>query len=108
MVDEELATALEAAVLAVPGVVGLYRSGTLLGNALEAATEVIGLRDASPRLRITREAERTRVEAAIGASESTAASITIARVRDAIIEVVAGRSLPPADVVLTVVRVEPA
>lgn len=107
MTDQRLVTALEAAVLAVPGVVGLYRSGTLLGNALEAATQAVGLRDAGSRLRISEEAERTGVEAAIGVSEAEAASITIARVRDAIIEVVAEHALPPADVVLTVVRVEP-
>ncbi|UYO96993.1 hypothetical protein OED01_15535 [Microbacterium sp. M28] len=107
MTDEELATVLETAVTGVPGVVGVLRSGSLLGNALGAATEAVGLRDGGARLRASSGAERTRVEAAIAVGDSKAASATIAAARDAIVRTVAEHSLPPADVVLTVVRVEP-
>lgn len=70
---------IEKAVLATPGVVALYRTGSVVTNLIGAAAERIGgSEDAAARVVVTEADGTTRVEIAIGI-ESVASAVEIAQ-----------------------------
>ncbi|MCW2287094.1 hypothetical protein EDF60_1744 [Leucobacter luti] len=105
--DVALAARIEETVRAVPGVVTVYRPGSLAARAVAAgAAALAGLADPSSLVHVERTAQGLRVEAALGVHEPESA---VSAMRDASAAVLALLSAPEravAEVVLTVVHVE--
>lgn len=80
-----LAAAVEEAARAVPGVAVVYRSGSVLGEALaRGIAAVAGAPAAAPAVRIDEEAGRRRVVLSIGVDAAAPAADTCRAVRDAV------------------------
>lgn len=74
----DLVTEIENVVLATPGVLALYRAGSLVTNLIGAAVESLGVsEDAATRVIVRRTVDATEVDVAIGI-EPTAGSVEVA------------------------------
>lgn len=107
MVDTtELATAVEMAVRATPGVDTVYRSGSLVANLAEASAAALGLRDtAAPLISVVDGDAGVRVEASLGVDSAASAPRTLDAARQAISTLLTARGLRVAAIRLTVVYV---
>jgi hypothetical protein len=86
--ERALAAAFEAAVRAVPGVTNVFRSGSLVGNAMAAAAEHLGWGEGgAPLVSVALDAEGVSVEVSLGADASSAVGDTVRAVQRAIDEV---------------------
>lgn len=97
---------IEAAVLATPGVVALYRTGTAVTNLVGAAVERLsGSEGAATRAVVTKKDGTTQVEIALGI-ESGGSSLEIAQaVRDRVTALLVAAGEPEPFIRLTVVYV---
>lgn len=102
----ELAGDIEAVVLATPGVLALYRSGSAVKNLIGAAAERWGTsEDAASRVVIVQSEDRTEAVIAIGI-ESGAAAVGVAQaVREQVQAMLVARNEPAPFVRLTVMHV---
>lgn len=100
----DLVAEIEAAVLATPGVLALYRTGSVVTNLIGAAAESLGVsEDAATRVVVRRTADVTEVEVAIGI-ESGAGAVDVAEaVRERVRGLIAAE--PGPFVRITVVHV---
>lgn len=90
----ELLAQVEVIVRAVPEVEDLYRSGSVLTNALQLGAEAIGVRDGTAPLAELSERDGERcVEIAIGVRADAGVPQTLARVHDALRGVTAERGI---------------
>lgn len=104
---QTLATDIEVAVRAIPGVSTLFRSGTLVSNAIDAGARLIGIReDSAPRVQLEQAPDGLRADIAIGIRERAGAVETIRRVEAAVRAVIAERNSEPADIRITVVHID--
>ncbi|GGD26948.1 hypothetical protein GCM10010915_03770 [Microbacterium faecale] len=104
--EHTLATDVEVAVRAVPGVSTLFRAGTLASNAIDVGARVIGIRDKSaPLIRVEQDSDGLRADIVIGVEEDAGAVETIRRVQAAARAVLAEQHPAPADIRITVVHI---
>jgi hypothetical protein len=103
----EIATEIEAALRSVPGVSDLYRSGSLVANVVDAGARRLGLRDDAAPLVLVQDAEAgLRVDVALGVHISAGAGATMLAAHRAVRDLLTGRELRDAQIVLTVVHVD--
>lgn len=102
----ELAVEIETVVLATPGVLALYRSGSAVSNLVGAAAERWGKsEDAASRVVVAQSEDRTEVAIAIGI-ESGAPAVEVAQeVREQVQALLVARNEPTPFVRLTVMHV---
>lgn len=102
----ELAGEIETVVLATPGVVALYRSGSAVTNLIDAAAERWGKSDdAASRVVVAQSDDHYEVTIAVGI-ESAATAVEVAQaVRDEVQTLLVARNEPTAFVRITVVHV---
>ncbi|WP_156174900.1 MULTISPECIES: hypothetical protein [Leucobacter] len=90
----ELLTQIEAIVRAVPEVEDLYRSGSVLTNALQLGAEAIGVRDgAAPLAELSERDGERYVEIAIGVRAGAGVPQTLEHVHEALRGVTAERGI---------------
>lgn len=101
----ELADTVQDALLGVPGVVRLYRSGATAAKLLQAGAELVGLRDGESSLVTVREQDGSwRVTAALGVDADHEAGTVCRAAHAAAAEALAGRGADGAQLRLTVVH----
>ncbi len=102
----DLGTEIEAAALATPGVLALYRTGSMLANAVTAAAEQLMRPASAPtRVVVTTSDGVTRVDIAVGVGAGTPAAETAQAVRERVEALLIARDLPHPFIRLTVVHV---
>ncbi|GAA4487160.1 hypothetical protein [Microbacterium panaciterrae] len=107
--DQELVEDIETAVRAIPGVTGIFRSGTTVAKVVDAGARLLGIRDADASLvRLEQTPEGARVEVAVGVQSSAGAVATTTRVHAAIDALCAGRRIGSVQIRITVVHVDDA
>lgn len=107
--DQVRAVDIELATRAMPGVVALFRAGSLASNVFDAGARAIGIRDDSdPLIRIDQTPEGLRVDIAIGVQDDAGAVETIRRVHAAVRAVIAEQHRDTADIRITVVHINDA
>ncbi len=105
--EQVLAADIEAAVLAVPGVTAIFRSGTTVSKVVDAGARLLGIRvDDASLVRIEQTPESVRVDVAVGVRASARATETARRAHAAIDALIAQRSGAPTEIHLTVVHVD--
>jgi len=83
--ERGLAAVIESAVRAVPAVTNVFRSGSLVGNAMAAAAEHLGIGETgTPLVSVGVEDAGVRVEVSIGAASSAPVAETVREVQRAI------------------------
>lgn len=102
----ELGAEIEAAALATPGVLALYRAGSLVNRLLGAATDRLGLaEEPASRVVVVRTNDATEVEIAIGIESAASAVETAEAVRSRLIALLIERGEPRPALRITVVHV---
>lgn len=102
-----LAGAIEDAVRAVPGVTNVFRSGTLVGKAMTAAAERLGLLGSdSPLVILEFEADGARVEVSVGVGVTSPAATAVRAVRAAIERTLAAEAVAMSSARVTVVHIQ--
>ena len=105
--EQNLAAAVEAATRAVPGVVRIFRTGTIVSKLVDAGARLVGVRDGdAPLVRLEQTPEGTRVEIAIGVDASAGAVEAVHRVHDALDALLAEHDIRPEEIRVTVVHVD--
>lgn len=101
-----LAAEIEAAVRAVVGVEDVYRTGSLVSNAIDAGARLLGARDADGALvRVRTTDAGCHVSVSIGVRSAAGAPGTARAVRAAVSERLAAHGVVDAAVEVTVVHV---
>lgn len=101
----ELADTVQDALLGVPGVVRLYRSGATAAKLLRAGAELVGLRDGDDPLVAVQERDGAlRVTAALGVDAAHEAGTVCRAAHAAAAEALSGRGADGAQLTLTVVH----
>ena len=104
--DRALAAEVESAVRAGPGVTALYRSGSLVSNAIDAGARLLGIHEDAPFVRLARVSDDTlQIELAIGVHGAESSAVTAQRAYDAIEALLVSGQASDADIRLTVVHV---
>ncbi|WP_407358519.1 hypothetical protein LTA6_000376 [Microbacterium sp. LTA6] len=104
--DAELASSIEAAVRATPGVKNLYRSGSLVSNLVDTAIEALGLRAAEvPLVSVTGGEDGITVEMSVGVDASMNAVDTVRAVHQVVDAELEAAGAQRAGVRITVVHV---
>ncbi|WP_159500392.1 hypothetical protein [Microbacterium sp. 18062] len=102
-----LAADIETAILAVPGVTTIFRTGSTASKVVDAGARLLGLRDDdAPLVRIEQAPEGFRVEVAIGVLASAGAVETAHRVHAAIEALTSQQRDGSAEIRITVVHVD--
>lgn len=102
----ELIADVEAVVLATPGVLALYRTGSTVANAVGEAAELLNLsEDAAKRVVIVQSEDRTEVDIAIGIDSGSGAVELVQTVRGLVEALLVERGQPAPFVRLTVVHI---
>ena len=105
--EHALASDIELATRAMPGVGALFRVGSLASNALDAGARAIGIRDHSDSLiRLDQTPAGLRVDIAIGVQAHAGAVETTRRVHAAVRAVIAEQHRAPANIRITVVHID--
>jgi len=104
---EELAAAIEAALLGTPGVAALFPVAGSLTLLVEAGAQAIGVRDEpGPRVVVRTDGDAVEVEAALGVSAGHAAAETVRRAHAAIRAALPAAT--PVRAIVTLVHVDVA
>ena len=107
--EQVLCEDLETSVRATPGVTTIFRSGTIVSNAIDAGARLLGVREEdSPLIRVETTPQGARVEVAIGVRADVGAVQTTPRVHAAIGQVLARHGIVATEIRITVVHVEDA
>ena len=102
----DLGREIEAVALATPGALALYRSGSMLANAVTAAAEqLMRPTEGATRVVVTPSDGVTRVDIAIGVGSGTPAAETAQAVRERVEALLVARGHPNPFIRLTVVHV---
>lgn len=101
-----IADEIETAVRATPGVVALYRAGSLVQNVLIAGAEALGLAQEASLVAIDGEPATVRVS--IGVHDEAGAMASVRRAHEAVVAVLATHGITDATVQLTVAHVAEA
>ncbi len=105
--EGELAEEIDATVRSVPGVTGVFRSGSAVRKAFDAGARVIGRRNAEDQfVRLEQTSVGLRVEAAIGVRASAGVVQTSRRVQAAISALCGGSHITVAEIYVTVVHID--
>ncbi|RGE20390.1 hypothetical protein [Leucobacter sp. wl10] len=105
--DQALAADIESAILAVPGVAAVLRTGTAGAKIIDAGARLLGIRDVdAPLVSIDRTTEHLCVEVAIGALASEGVVGTIHRVHAVIDALILREIGTPADIRVTVAHID--
>lgn len=103
---DELTAQIEAAALATPGVLSLYRTGSAVTNLIEAGVERLSRGDAAPaRVSITGATDAPAVELSLGIAATAGAPETTALVRAQVERVLIAHGVVDPLIRLTVVHV---
>ncbi|WEK62287.1 MAG: hypothetical protein P0Y60_05905 [Candidatus Microbacterium colombiense] len=101
-----LATEIDAAVRATPGVSSIYRSGSLISNLVGAGAAALGVTGQDePLVSVVDGDDGLRIEASVGVDFAASALDTLTAARAAIAAVLADRGLRAAGITLTIVYV---
>lgn len=103
--DPALAADIEAAVRAAPGVAALYRSGSLVSNAIDTGARLLGLREDESLVRLVRDTEGLRIELSIGVLGAESSAVTALRTHEVIEALLASRHVTDTEIRVTVVHV---
>lgn len=102
-----LAADIETAVLAVPGVTAMFRSGNTVSKVVDAGARLLGIRDEdAPLVQVEQTPEGLRVEVAIGVLGSAGAAQTARRAHAAIDAASSRHRAGSVDIRITVVHVD--
>jgi len=102
----EIVAEVESVVLAVPGVVGLYRTGSAVTNLIGAAAERLGASaDAVSRVTVAQREGRTEVDIAIGVESGAAAAETAQAVSQRVEAALVAQAVPEPLIRVTIVYV---
>lgn len=108
----DLIPQIEDVVLATPGVLGLYRTGSVVRNAVGAAVEALagavdrtGAAETPRRIVVGRDGDDLTVDIAIGIAADAGAVATTQTVRDAVTGLLAAWGEHTARLRITVVRI---
>ncbi len=100
---QDVARLVEDVARNTPGVTGLFRPGTLMGNVIAAAAQVAAGTDAPTLVEVTRRDDGLHVTIAIGVV--AAAADTSRAVHDALHDALGGAGYPDAVIHLTVAQI---
>lgn len=102
----EVLSEIEAIVVATPGVLALYRTGSAVRNVIGAAAERLRVREeAASRVVVAQKEDRTEVDIAIGIESGSSAVEVAAAVRERVRVLLVDLNQPSPFIRLTVVHV---
>ncbi|MEB4613712.1 hypothetical protein OOT08_03575 [Leucobacter sp. M11] len=107
MPDRALATDIEAAILATPGVTTIFRTGTTASKLAEAGARLLGIRDAkTPLVAIERTSEQVSVDVSIGVTGPASVVDTVCRLHTVIDALITQETGGPAEIRITVAHID--